>query len=136
MTHRRDPASGIWTGCAIGALIWLLLALASVSAAGQSTFFDPAPLHDAKVWCYEHGPYCEPVAHAAVTVGATGLIQWATPLEEDEARWIPVAFYVAKETYDSAIRAPGRIPWHDTALDLAGVALGVWVSDLLFGGDE
>lgn len=140
MTHRyRDPASGIWIGCAAGTFIWLIIFLALIwtlgnpsEAEGQS-FFEPAMLEDAKTWCYHAGPWCGPASHAAVTVGATGLIQWATPLDAKEARWIPVGFYAAKEVYDWR-RTDGSLPWWDHASDLAGAALGAWISTELFGG--
>lgn len=114
-----------------GTILWVL-ALMPVDVHAQSSVFEPGFMQGAKEVCYDMDPYCSPLAHASITLGFSGAMDWAGVMDAEDARWIPAAFYFAKEVYDYK-RAHDVIPLHDHAIDLAGAALGWWLSDVIFG---
>lgn len=103
------------------------VALLSAPAAGQ--------VGDVDDWCIQRY-WCNGPSHLVVSVVAAQTAAELTPLEIEEARWIPVAFYVGKEIRDH-IRWDD-LSWGDTAVDLGFTALSVpvnkAVNDWLFGG--
>lgn len=126
-------------------LLTIIVALAGMLAAvvisypaeaqnARASIFEPAPLDGAKTWCWERDPWCSPLAHASVTVGFSGLAEWSGLMDGEDARWIPLAFYGAKEVYDmSRFGFDGTVPAYDYVLDFGGAVVGWWVSGLLFG---
>lgn len=104
------------------ATIISLLALAAVLI-GVGVCYGQGEIDD---WCIQRA-WCNGPSHTVLTVGSATLIGETTPLEIDEARWIPVGFYVGKEIRDR-IKWGDDLGWGDTAMDLGFVALGWWVS--------
>lgn len=97
-------------------LAWAALILGVKSCAAQGDVDD---------WCITR-TWCNGPSHTVLTVGSATVLDLTTPLDADEARWIPVAFYVGKEVRDH-IRW-SDLSWSDTATDLGFVALGWWLS--------
>ena len=126
---------------ALGALFWLAVFFVASLVTAQEV------IHDADVWCIQHHP-CDWAAHTAITVGGTALVDAITPLNAKEARWLFVAFYVQKEVrqmvkfrgYFTGNKDASKIAplplWLDGTLDLAAVALGVWLVPKLSSGDR
>lgn len=100
----------------------------------HASIFEPSFMDGAKKTCWELDPYCSPVAHASISVGFNAALDLTGLMDGDDARWIPLAFYGAKEVYDMSRFGFGDpVPAYDYALDFGGAVVGWWVSGLLFG---
>ncbi len=108
---------------------WALLALLLVVSPSVAQPSPPA-------WCTQHHP-CDWASHAAGVVGGSLAIDRLTPLNVSEARWLIAAYYTQREIRGLVRFGPGlpdtnkafELPmWLDTTLDLASVAVGVWLA--------
>lgn len=122
-----------------GTILWMLTLMPAPvqGQEAQASVFEPAALDGAKTWCWQNDPWCSPVAHGSVTVGFSAVMDLTGIMDGDDARWLPVIFYGAKEIHDmTRFGFDGTVPAYDYAIDFGGAVLGWWISGLLFGGDS